>query len=134
MNLFVWRILLIIQSRHWIFVLNFYFKQLNKTMRSIYIWLILWPSCKYTQTPTYCNDLVEKIIPKPTVCGLLCQGENLNTCVMDMPSSHIHRMVKLSKVTLCRNIEELQLLTIFISKLIQIKVRTKFLIKTFISC
>lgn len=48
------------------------------------------------------NDLVEKRVSKPTVCGLLCQDENLNTYVMDMPSTHICRMVKLSKVTLCR--------------------------------
>ncbi|ORE02587.1 hypothetical protein BCV72DRAFT_234494 [Rhizopus microsporus var. microsporus] len=31
--------------------------------------------------PMY-NDLVEKRVPKPTVCGLLCQGKNLNTYVM----------------------------------------------------
>ncbi|CAO3668250.1 unnamed protein product [Rhizopus stolonifer] len=67
------------------------------------------------------NDLVQKRIPKPNVCGLLCQGENLSTFVMDMPSPFIYRMVKLSKVTLCRSIEELHLLPGFISKLIQIK-------------
>ncbi|KAG2217928.1 hypothetical protein INT45_012591 [Circinella minor] len=30
------------------------------------------------------NELVEKRVPTPTVCGLLCQGENLATYVMDM--------------------------------------------------
>lgn len=79
------------------------------------------------------NDLVEKGVPKPTVCGLLCQGENLNTYAMDMPSPYTYRMVKLSKATLCRNIEELHLLPGFISKLVQVKVRAKCLIKTFIS-
>ncbi|KAI8077020.1 hypothetical protein BDF21DRAFT_384817 [Thamnidium elegans] len=67
------------------------------------------------------NELVEKRVPKPTVCGLLCQGENLSTYVMDIPSPYTYRMVKLSKVTLCRNIEELHLLPAFISKLIQVK-------------
>lgn len=80
------------------------------------------------------NDLIEKRVPKPTVFELLCQGENLNTYVMDMPSPYTYRMVKLSKVTLCRNIEELHLLPAFISKLVQVKVRIKCLIKTFISC
>lgn len=79
------------------------------------------------------NDLVEKRVPKPTVCGLLCQGENLNAYVMDMPSPYTYLMVKLSKVTLCRNIEELNLLPAFISKLVQVKVRAKCLIKMFIS-
>lgn len=60
--------------------------------------------------PMY-NELVEKRIPKPTVCGLLCQGENLKTYVMDMPSPHTYRMVKLSSVTLCKNVEELHLLS-----------------------
>ncbi|KAG2205501.1 hypothetical protein INT47_005875, partial [Mucor saturninus] len=73
------------------------------------------------------NELVEKRIPKPTVCGLLCQGENLKTYVMDMTSSHTYRMVKLSSVTLCQNVEELHLLPTFISKLTQIKVRTKYI-------
>lgn len=70
------------------------------------------------------QDLVEKRIANPTVCGLLCQGENLNT----------YRMAKLSKVTLCRNIEELHSLPAFIYKLVQVRVRVKCLIKTFIFC
>lgn len=80
------------------------------------------------------NDLVEKRVPKPSICRLLCQGENLYTYVMDMPSPYTYRMAKLSKVTLCRNIGELHLLPVFISKLVHVKVRTKCLIKTFISC
>ncbi|GAA5816089.1 hypothetical protein MFLAVUS_009611 [Mucor flavus] len=38
------------------------------------------------------NNLVAKRIPKPSVCGLLCQRETLCTYVMDMPSSHAYRM------------------------------------------
>lgn len=79
------------------------------------------------------NDLIKKRIPEPTVCGLLCQGKYLSTFSMDMPSPFTYRMVKLSKVTLCRNIQELHLLPTFISKLIQVKVRAKCSIKTFYS-
>ncbi|KAI9336266.1 hypothetical protein BD770DRAFT_332190, partial [Pilaira anomala] len=55
------------------------------------------------------------------VCGLLCQGERLSAFVIDMPSPCTYKMVKLSKVTLCRNINELHLLPTSISKLIQVK-------------
>ncbi|CAO3664867.1 unnamed protein product [Rhizopus stolonifer] len=67
------------------------------------------------------NDIVQKRTPEPKVCGLLCQGENLYTFMMDMPSPQTYRMIKLSKITLCRNIAELHLLPVFISRLIQIK-------------
>ncbi|GAA5816093.1 hypothetical protein MFLAVUS_009615 [Mucor flavus] len=67
------------------------------------------------------NNLVAKRIPKPSVCGLLCQRETLCTYVTDMPFSHMYRIVKLSKVTLCRNVEELHLSPAFISKLVQVK-------------
>ncbi|KAI8057547.1 uncharacterized protein B0P05DRAFT_498570 [Gilbertella persicaria] len=67
------------------------------------------------------NDIVQKRTPQPELCGLLCQGENLYTFMMDMPSPQTYRLIKLSSLTLCRNVYELHLLPVFISKLIQIK-------------
>ncbi|KAI8367959.1 hypothetical protein EDC96DRAFT_143342 [Choanephora cucurbitarum] len=57
------------------------------------------------------NDLIEKRVPKPITYRLLCQGKNL----------HTYGMTKLSEATLCRNIEESDLLSVFICKLVQVK-------------
>ncbi|OAD04261.1 hypothetical protein MUCCIDRAFT_183364 [Mucor lusitanicus CBS 277.49] len=67
------------------------------------------------------NDLVAKGTPHPTVGGLLCQGENACTFIMDLPSPQVYRMTKLSQITLCRKVTESSLLPVLVSKLIQIK-------------
>ncbi|KAL4208679.1 hypothetical protein AB4K20DRAFT_1912026 [Rhizopus microsporus] len=81
-----------INTRCIVIVAEFKYKSCNSVVESGFIKLGKQMKIMY-------NDLVEKRVP--TVCELLCQSENLNTCVMDMPSTHTHRMVKLSKVTLC---------------------------------
>ncbi|KAL9549887.1 hypothetical protein MBANPS3_004990 [Mucor bainieri] len=53
------------------------------------------------QMKTMCNDLVQKRTPQPTVCGLLCQGENVCTFIMNMPSPRVYRMTKLSAFSPC---------------------------------
>lgn len=54
------------------------------------------------------NDLVRK---------RLYRGGKLSTYVMDTPSPFVYHMVKLSKLTLSRDVNELYLLPGFISKL-----------------
>lgn len=90
----------IINIRCIVIVAAFKHKPRNSAVESDFIKLGKQMKLKY-------NDLIEKRVPKLTVCGLICQGENLNTYVMAMPFPHTYRMVKLSKTTLCRNIEEL---------------------------
>lgn len=105
----------IINTKYVVIVAEFKPKDNNSAVESDFLKLA-------KQMKLMFNDAVEKRIPEPTVCGLLCQGPVLKTYVMDMPSSQIYRLVKLSTVTLSRNINELHLLPTFISRLIQIKV------------
>ncbi|KAI7904908.1 uncharacterized protein BX663DRAFT_484271 [Cokeromyces recurvatus] len=94
--------------------------KLGKQMKLMYNNLIE-KCCMVKKTKLNRETQAQKRVPKPTVYGLISQGKNLNTYVMDMSSPYTYRMVKLSKTTLCRNIEELHLLPAFISKLIQVK-------------
>jgi hypothetical protein len=66
------------------------------------------------------NDLVLRRVPSPKVYGLLCQGESLLTYVMDIQSPQIYIIVGLANITLRRKVEELKLLPILISTLIEV--------------
>ncbi|KAG2211133.1 hypothetical protein INT46_004509 [Mucor plumbeus] len=67
------------------------------------------------------NELVFNRVPKPVVCGIICQGDEIITCVMDIKSPKLYRMVKTSKVKLFRNLEELYFLPHIISSIVQLK-------------
>lgn len=69
------------------------------------------------------NDLVSKRIPNPTVCGIICQGDEIITYFMDMQSPKQCRMVKVSRVKLFKSLEELYFLPHIISSIVQLKVR-----------
>lgn len=67
------------------------------------------------------NELVFHRVPNPTVCGIICQGDDIFAYYMDMKSPKLYRMVKVSKVKLFRNVEELYFLPHIISSIVQLK-------------
>ncbi len=74
------------------------------------------------------NELVFHRVPNPAVCGIICQGDDIFTYYTDMKSPKLYRMVKVSKVKLFRNVEELYFLLHIISSIVQLKVRMDLII------
>lgn len=80
------------------------------------------------QMRTIYNELVLYRVPNPIVCGIICQGDDIITYYMDMVSPKLYRMVRVSKVKLFRNVEELYFLPHIVSSIVQLKVRMDLII------
>jgi hypothetical protein len=69
------------------------------------------------------NELVHSRVPTPVVCGIICQGDEIITYIMDTKSPKLYRIIKISKVKLFKSLEELYFLSHVTSSMVQLKVR-----------
>ncbi|KAI8880659.1 hypothetical protein K501DRAFT_324882 [Backusella circina FSU 941] len=56
------------------------------------------------------NKLVIKGVTKPRICGIHCEGENVHTYVMDLPSPKLYRIINASKIKLFKNLDQMSFL------------------------
>ncbi|KAG0173133.1 hypothetical protein DFQ30_008805 [Apophysomyces sp. BC1015] len=66
------------------------------------------------------NDLVVKGTPDPAVCGVLVQGFDMSTFVMDLPSPKLYRLVKLSNLTMFKTLDQICNLPLITTRLVQL--------------
>lgn len=64
------------------------------------------------------NKLVIKGVTKPRICGIHCEGENVHTYVMDLPSPKLYRIINASKIKLFKNVDQMSLLPNVITHLL----------------
>ncbi|KAI8882113.1 hypothetical protein K501DRAFT_251935 [Backusella circina FSU 941] len=64
------------------------------------------------------NKLVIKGVTKPRICGIHCEGENVHTYVMDLPSPKLYRIINASKIKLFKNLDQMSLLPNIITHLL----------------
>ncbi|KAG2200991.1 hypothetical protein INT47_006535, partial [Mucor saturninus] len=67
------------------------------------------------------NELVINRVPNPAVCGILCQGIDLVNYVMDLRSPQLYAMIRTSRVSLLRSLDEIYSLPRVISCIAQLK-------------
>jgi hypothetical protein len=67
------------------------------------------------------NKLVMKGAVQPRVCGIHCQGENVLTYIMDLPSPKLYRLINVSKIKLFKNLDQISLLPNVITHLLCLK-------------
>lgn len=67
------------------------------------------------------NGLIVKGVSKPKVCGIHCEGENVETYVMDIPSPKLYRLVNASKTKLFKNLDQISLLPNLITHILCLK-------------
>jgi hypothetical protein len=67
------------------------------------------------------NKLIINGVMKPKVCGVHCEGENVQTYVMDLPSPKLYRITNTSKIKLFKNVDQMSLLPNVIKHLLCLK-------------
>ncbi|CAO3703716.1 unnamed protein product, partial [Rhizopus stolonifer] len=67
------------------------------------------------------NKLITSGVTKPKVCGVHCEGEDVHTYVMDLPSPKLYRMINASKVKLFKNLDQISLLPSVITHMMCLK-------------
>lgn len=67
------------------------------------------------------NKLVMKGVTKPKICGIHCEGENVNTYIMDLPSPKLYRITNASKIKLFKSLDQMSLLPNVITHLLCLK-------------
>ncbi|KAG0735791.1 hypothetical protein G6F16_012547 [Rhizopus arrhizus] len=67
------------------------------------------------------NKLITSGVIKPKVCGIHCEGENVHTYVIALPSSKLYRMTNASKVKLFKNLNQISLLPNIITHMLRLK-------------
>ncbi|OAC98167.1 hypothetical protein MUCCIDRAFT_115687 [Mucor lusitanicus CBS 277.49] len=67
------------------------------------------------------NKLITNGVTKPKVCGVHCEGENIYTYVMDLPSPKLYRVINASKIKLFKNVDQMSLLPNVIKHLLCLK-------------
>ncbi|KAG2205020.1 hypothetical protein INT47_002644, partial [Mucor saturninus] len=58
------------------------------------------------QMRTVYNELVIQRVSNPAVCGIICQGDDIMTYIIDLYCPQLYRMIKMSKAKLFRSLEE----------------------------
>lgn len=51
------------------------------------------------------NSLIRSGIHDPVVCAIILKGYTMNTYKMDLDYSHIYRMIELSSINICNNLQ-----------------------------
>lgn len=64
------------------------------------------------------NLLINDGVKEPKVCGIHCEGENICTFIMDLPSPKLYRLCNVSKIKLFESIDQLSLLPGVLSHLL----------------
>lgn len=67
------------------------------------------------------NKLIMNGVARPKVCGIHCEGENVQTYVMDLPCAKLYRMRNLSKIKLFKHIDQISLLPNVLTHLLCLK-------------
>lgn len=67
------------------------------------------------------NTLIINGVTKPKVCGVHCEGENVLTYVMDLPSPKLYRISNASKIKLFKNADQMSLLSNVVKHLLCLK-------------
>lgn len=67
------------------------------------------------------NLLINDGVKEPKVCGIHCEGENICTFIMDLPSPKLYRLCNVSKIKLFKSIDQLSLLPGVLSHLLFLK-------------
>ncbi|CAO3690315.1 unnamed protein product [Rhizopus stolonifer] len=67
------------------------------------------------------NKLVSSGVVKLKVCGVHCEGDNLNTYVMDLVSPKVYRMINIAKIKLFEKLDQISLLPRILAHLICLK-------------
>lgn len=67
------------------------------------------------------NLLIKDGVKKPKVCGIRCEGEEVYTFIMDIPSPKLYRMCNVSKIKLFKNLDQISLLPSILSHLLHLK-------------
>lgn len=56
------------------------------------------------------SKLIIDGVMKPKVCGIHCEGEDVQTYVMGLPSPKLYKITKISKIKLFKNLDQISLL------------------------
>lgn len=67
------------------------------------------------------NKLIINGVTKPKICGVRCEGENVHTYVMDLPSPKLYRIINTSKIKLFKDLNQISLLPNAITQLLCLK-------------
>lgn len=67
------------------------------------------------------NEMIINGVSKPEVCGIHCEGENVYTYIMDLPSPKLYRLVNASKIKLFKSLDQISLLPSVITQLLCLK-------------
>jgi hypothetical protein len=67
------------------------------------------------------NKLITSGVTMPKICGIHCEGENVHTYVMDLPSPKLYRMTNASKIKLFKNLNQISLLPYVITHMLCLK-------------
>jgi hypothetical protein len=67
------------------------------------------------------NKLITNEVTRPKICGVHCEGENIRTYVMDLPSPKLYRIINTSKIKLFKNLDQMSLLPNVITHLLCLK-------------
>ncbi|KAL7310985.1 hypothetical protein PS15m_008809 [Mucor circinelloides] len=67
------------------------------------------------------NKFIINGVTKPKVCGIQCEGENVQTFVMYIPSPKLYRIINISKIKLFKSLDQRSLLPNVIKHLLCLK-------------
>lgn len=67
------------------------------------------------------NEMIMNGVSKPEVCGVYCEGENVHTYIMDLPSPKLYRLVNASRIKLFKRLDQISLLPNVITHLLCLK-------------
>lgn len=67
------------------------------------------------------NKLVINGVARTKICGIHCEGENIQTFMMDLPSPKLYRITNMSKIKLFKNLNQMSLLPNVIKHLLCLK-------------
>ncbi|KAI8646947.1 hypothetical protein BD408DRAFT_409486 [Parasitella parasitica] len=67
------------------------------------------------------NEMIMNGVSKPEVCGVHCEGENVYTYIMDLPSPKLYRLANASKIKLFKSLDQISLLPSVITHLLCLK-------------
>lgn len=93
--------------------------EFNPTEQNSYIESDLVKLAK--QMKTALNKLTTSDVTKPRVCGVHCEGENVHTYVMGMPSPKLYQMINGFKVKVLKNLDQRSLLPSVITHMMRLK-------------
>ncbi|GAN03549.1 hypothetical protein MAM1_0043c03004 [Mucor ambiguus] len=71
------------------------------------------------------NKLITNSVAQPKTCGIHCEGEGLQTYVMDLSCAKLYRMTNLSKIKLFKHTNQISLMPNVLTHLVCLKAVTQ---------